>query len=480
MKVLLAYLCHYQDRHDYFMSIIPVGLVSIAAYLESQGFEVTLANFSRLGHKKALRKITELKPDVLGLSLFSHNRIDTFKLITAVKKALPRIIITIGGPHATFLADEIIKRYREVDFILSGEGETSFARLLKKIARGENPDQKIIAPEMVENLDLLPSPGAFSGRLIGVDPKDQFSFIITSRGCPHQCVFCSSPQFWKRKVRFRSPAHIVEEIQLLHKKYGIIYFSIRDDNFTLSKMRVLRFTRLLQNNKLYIMWNCQARVDTIDEEMLVAMKRAGLEHIQYGVESGSEKVLRLYNKYSSMEKIKRAAAITRRVGVYLSIYLMTGMEGEEQSDISKTKEFIKKIYPSDGIVSPVALYPGTSLYNKMKKKGHIADDIWFDKIESGIYLRTDRQASKWMADLILELKQISNKSRYRDKSFKLHRTVTGDECWVTDILEGDYHLEEGQYNKAQECYQRIINNHPQNPWGHLRMKRLQDVFTLKN
>jgi hypothetical protein len=116
----------------------------------------------------------------------------------------------------------------------------------------------------------------------------------------------------------------------------------------------------------------------------------------------------------------------------------------------------------------------------MKKKGHIADDIWFDKIESGIYLRTDRQATKWMADLILELKQISNRSRYRDKSFKVHRTVTGDECWVTDILEGDYHFEEGQYKKAQECYQRIINNHPQNQWGHLRMKRLQDVFTLKN
>ncbi len=206
MKVLLAYLCHYQDRHDYFMSIIPVGLVSIAAYLDKQGFDVTLANFSQMGHRKALHKITELKPDVLGLSLFTHNRIDTLKLIKAVKKASPRTIIAIGGPHATFLADEIIRRYSEVEYIISGEGEKSFSRLLKRIARGQKTDRKIISSELVEDLDTLPPPGNFSGTLIGVEPREQFSFIITSRGCPHQCVFCSSPRFWKRKVRYRSPS----------------------------------------------------------------------------------------------------------------------------------------------------------------------------------------------------------------------------------------------------------------------------------
>jgi radical SAM superfamily enzyme YgiQ (UPF0313 family) len=281
-------------------------------------------------------------------------------------------------------------------------------------------------------------------------------------------------------VRYRSPERIVREIQLLNEKYGIIYFSLRDDNFTLSKERVLAFTKLIQEKKLYIMWNCQARVDTIDEEMLVAMKRSGLEHIQYGVESGSEKVLRLYNKYSSIENIKKAAALTRRVGVYLSLYLMTGMEKEAQDDTNKTIGLIKKISPNDGIVSPVALYPGTELYQRVKEKGSITDDIWFDKLESGIYLRTDRQVSKWMTELILELERIKNKSRYTDKDFKLHRQVSGTECWVTDILQGDYYFAEKQYKKAQECYQHIINNYPQNPWGHLRIKELKKVFSFKN
>jgi radical SAM superfamily enzyme YgiQ (UPF0313 family) len=225
------------------------------------------------------------------------------------------------------------------------------------------------------------------------------------------------------------------------------------------------------------MWNCQARVDTIDEEMLIAMKRAGLEHIQYGVESGSEKILRLYNKYLSIDKIKNAAAITRRVGVYLSIYLMTGMEGEGQGDTNKTKDLIKKICPNDGIVSPVALYPGTCLYEQVKKKGEIVDDVWFDKKESGIYLRKDRQVSQWMTELILELERVKKMSRYCNKNFKLHRQVAGTECWVTDILEGDYNFEEGKYKKAQECYQRIRNNHPQNPWGYLRMKKMKEVLS---
>jgi radical SAM superfamily enzyme YgiQ (UPF0313 family) len=240
---------------------------------------------------------------------------------------------------------------------------------------------------------------------------------------------------------------------------------------------VLKFAKLLQDSKLYIMWNCQARVDTIDEEMLIAMKQAGLEHIQYGVESGSEKILRLYDKSSSVKNIKYAAAITRRVGVYLSIYLMTGMEGEGQGDTNKTRDLIKKICPHDGIVTPVALYPGTCLYEQVKNKGEIVDDVWFDTKESGVYLRKDKQVSQWMTELLLELERIKNISRYCDKDFKLHRQVAGRECWVTDIIEGDYCFEEGKYRKAQECYQRILKNHPQNPWGSLRMKKLKEVLS---
>ncbi|MCX5903452.1 MAG: radical SAM protein [Proteobacteria bacterium] len=473
MKVLLAYLCRYQDRHDYFLSRMPVGLVSIAACAEKEGHEVTLANFSSSGRRKTLRQIAAIQPGVIGFSLFTHNRIDTLKLVQEIRKAVPGAVIVLGGPHATFLAEEIIRRCPAVNYIIQGEGEGPFAKLLKNIAAGKKPVGKIISAEIVDNLDDLPAPGQFSGKLIGVKPADQFHFIITSRGCPCSCVFCSSPAFWQRMVRYRSPGSIFHEIQYLYKKYGIQYFSIRDDNFTMNKKRVLEFCRQLRESGLYIMWNCQARVDAIDEEMLIAMKQAGLEHIQYGVESGSAKILKRYDKHIALEDIQRAAALTRRVGVYLSIYLMAGMEGETRDDIDRTKELITKILPTDGIVSPVALYPGTLLYEQAKKKKMCSDAVWFSKKDAGIFLRTDEQAKKWMADLLLELERIQKKSAYREADFARHREVAGAGCWITDILEGDYYFNRKQHRNAEKCYRRVITEYPQNPWGHLRMDTLK-------
>ncbi len=473
MKVLLAYLCHYEDRGDYHMSLMPVGVMTIAAYLEQSGFEVTVANFSRTGHRKAAAKIAALKPDVVGISLFTHNRVDSLKLARAVKKELPRSRIVAGGPHATHLASEIVRRVPEIDYIIPGEGEVPLKHLLKKIEAGRPPKNRIIEPETIEDLDTIPAPHEFGGALIDIDPNEQLKNVITTRGCPHDCSFCCSPAFWKRKVRFRSPAHILKEAEALYRKNGIIYFSIRDDNFTLNKERVLEFADLLKKSGVYLMWNCQSRVDTIDEEMLIAMKRAGLEHIQYGVESGSEKILKEYNKHITIEKIRHAAKITRRTGVYLSIYLMTGMKNETAADTAKTKSLIRSILPGDGIVSPVALYPGTRLYEEELSSGAIHDSIWFQRGEAGIFLRNDPQVAASMRDLLNELSIIREKSWYREADFQRHRAVTGTECWVTDILEGDYHLDEENHELAERSYLRVITAHPDNPWGFLRMGKLK-------
>jgi anaerobic magnesium-protoporphyrin IX monomethyl ester cyclase len=241
----------------------------------------------------------------------------------------------------------------------------------------------------------------------------------------------------------------------------------------MNKKRVLEFCRQLRESGMYIMWNCQGRVDTVDEEMLAAMKQAGLEHIQYGVESGSEKILRQYAKHITLQQIEHAAAITRRVGVYLSIYLMTGMEGETHRDTDATRALIKRILPSDGIVSPVALYPGTALYEKTKKRGLVSDAVWFENKNAGVFLRDDGQVKRWMNELLSELASIKKKSRYREEDFRKHRQVVGDDCWVTDIMEGDYYLMRRRYRNAEECYRRVIEKYPRNPWGHLRMDTLK-------
>ncbi len=473
MKILLAYLCHYEDRHNYYISLLPVGLVSIAAYLQSKGFEVTLANFSKRGYRKALKDIHALRPDVLGISIFTHNRVDSLKLIQGVKKDLPKCKIIAGGPHITFLTDEYLKRCPEIDYIIRGEGERAFSQLVEQFAVGRFPAVKVLEAEIIEPLDLLPAPSSFSGATIDVDFNEQYKHIITSRGCPFHCTFCCSPVFWGKRVRFTDPSKVVEELVLLYKKYGIIYFTIRDDNFTLKKSHVMKFCELLKKSGVYMMWNCQARVDTVDEEMLTAMKYAGLEMIQYGVETGSERILRYYDKKISLADIKKAAAAARKVGTYLSLYLMVGMKGETRGDVRKTVSLIKQILPGDGIVSPVALYPGTRLYEQIRQEGGISNATWFERKEAGIFLRNDNEVRVWMKELLTMLSTIREKSWYREADFKKHRRVMSKDCWVTDILEGDYWLDEERYVAAERCYLKVARTYPLNPWGFLRLGKLK-------
>lgn len=473
MKIILIYLCHYQDRHDYHISLMPVGLISIAAYLEKEGHEVTLANFSQKGYRRALKEIHALKPDVAGISLFTHNRIDSLKLVQGIRKSVPSCRIVVGGPHATFLTDELLKRYREIDFIIRGEGELAFAQLMDLIRLKRSPATKVIESIVAESLDTLPSPSSFSGQMIDIDPNEQFKNIITSRGCPYHCSFCCSPVFWNNKVRFIKPSNIVKDLVRLYTDRGIIYFSIRDDNFTLKKQHVLDFSKRLRDSGIYMMWNCQARVDTADEEMLSAMKLAGMELIQYGVETGSEKILHLYDKKITVESVRKAAAAARRVGIYLSIYLMTGMTGETRNDVKKTISLIRQILPGDGIVSPVALYPGTRLYEETRQRGGISNAAWFSRKDSGIFLRDEEQVVGWMGEILTELSVIREKSWYRARDYRQHRKYMGAECWVTDILEGDYYLDEELYDEAERCYLAVTASHPANPWGFLRMGKLK-------
>ncbi|PKL18637.1 MAG: hypothetical protein CVV49_04985 [Spirochaetae bacterium HGW-Spirochaetae-5] len=447
MKIFAVYLCDYKDRNDYYLSLMPYGITTIAAYLEQEGHEVTLANFSSYGYLKAVELTIAGKPYAVAVSIFSFNRTESFKYIRELKRRDKNIVVVAGGQHPTFLADQIISHYPEIDFLVKGEGEYSIKQLADKSFRH---DEKIVSSERITNLDTIRFPSLFNGKTIGVNPNEQFKYIITSRGCPSNCTYCSSPNFWNKKVTYRSPENIVNELKHINEKFGIIYFSIRDDNFTLNKKRVLEFCRLLDESRLYMMWNCQARVDTIDEEMLTAMKKSGLEHIQFGVESGSEKILKIYDKHITPEKIRKASAITRKVGVYLSFYLMTGMTGETTDDIEDTKKLVQQTKPHDVIVSPVAYYPGTKIYTTSMKKGNISDNIWFNSEENGLYLN----------------KQSTND---RNIDFQIHRQLTGDNCWMNYIIEGDHYSAKSDIKKASLQYLKLIENYPDNIWGYLRM-----------
>jgi len=466
MKVVCIYLCEYKDRDDYFISLMPSGVPSIASFLEREGHAVTLANLSEYGAVKGAEIVLREKPDAVTVSIFSFNRHESLKFIKELKKRKTDLIIIAGGQHPTFLPGQMLSLCPEIDFIVQGEGEIAVSKILSspdKFVKGS-----VLKEERIPDLDSLPGASAFSGKMIGVNPHEQFRYVITTRGCPSTCTYCSSPHFWERKVTYRSPENIIEELKSIQKKFGIIYFSIRDDNFTLNKKRVIEFCRLLNESGIYMMWNCQARVDTIDPEMLSAMKSCGLEHIQFGIESGSERILKLYEKSTSLEKIKRASEATRKSGVYLSFYLMAGMEGEDENDINRTISLLHESLPHDSIVSPVAYYPGTALYNNARKKGRINDSIWKEKNDSGLYITDRKTSEKWIKRILRESMKVSAKANYSTKDFAHHRKNENGGFWLTDILEGDYYFEKGDTNKAVRLYRKVIEKHPDNIWGYLK------------
>lgn len=473
MKILCVYLCDFIDRDDYYLSLMPVGIVSIASFLEDEGHEVILANFSGYGYLKAAIETASIGPDAVAISIFSFNRTESLKYITELKRRYKRAVIIAGGQHPTFLAEQLISRYSEIDFIVSGEGENS----IKKIIDSKfSISEKIISSERIADIDSIPAASSFSGKTVGINPNEQYKYIITSRGCPSSCTYCSSPSFWQKKVTCRSAGNILNELRYIRKRYGIIYFSIRDDNFTLNKKRVLEFCSLLEKSGLYMMWNCQARVDTIDEEMLVAMKRSGLEHIQFGVESGSEKILKAYDKHITVEKIRRAATLTRNTGVYLSFYLMAGMTGETESDIDETKTVLAETLPHDVIVSPVAYYPGTKIYRDSVKQKKISDNIWFDTDSNGIYLVEPEKTSKQINGLLKFSSGVAKKAEYVKKDFKVHRVTAGD-CWMNNIIESDYHIGRSDIKNAVAICLNLINKYPDNIWGYLR---LAEIYSENN
>ena len=485
MKVLLAYKCHPEGANDPFTSLLPAGLLSLDAVLRRAGHQVTLANLSRLGWDRVRQLLAELRPEAVGISQFTHNRVESLRLARLAKELDAGCFVVMGGPHATHAWREQLQGHPELDAVVLGEGETTLLELLEArgagaplagvagIARREGGKAIQSAPRApIADLDHLPLPGATTGASIGVDFRRQLEFVITSRGCPATCLFCSSPLFWGRGVRFRSPASVVQEIRLIKERYGLIYFSFRDDTFTADRNRVLEICRLLLEERLHILWNCQSRVTAVDEEMLVAMKRAGCECVQFGVESGSPAMLKALGKRILPPDVERAAAAVRRVGINLSVYLITGIPGEGEGDLQQTVQLIERIRPQDGQVSPLVYYPGTQLFARALRNREVPDDLFERPQGEGFPVRTDPFVERARQAMLKALQKGGRKGRFTSRDFTRQRELLGY-CFVTELLCAEGVEQEGDWQGALALYRGMVRVEPQNPWGHLLLGGVQ-------
>ncbi len=481
MKVLLIYKAHAAGVGDPYTSLLPVGLGYINSFLRWHGIGSRLANLSTFSWPEIEALLGAERPDIIGITQFTHNRIESLQLAALAKKINPASLVVLGGTHATHRYVQILREHAAVDVVVLGEGEKTFlelARTVEKIGSGHLAAVSGIALRQgggvlktpprapITDLDSLPLPAAYADDAIGVDLRRQFEFLITSRGCPASCSFCSSPRFWGGTLRFRSPRSMVDEVRYLRDHFGLIYFSIRDDTFTADKGRVIDFCRLLLEERIYILWNCQSRVTAVDQEMLCWMKRAGCECVQYGVESGSAAVLKTLGKRITSGQAMAAARATREAGLNLSIYLITGVPGEGVEELQSTLRLIEQLRPHDGQVSTLAYYPGTALFEEGMKAGRILPDLFETMQGEAFYVRNDPFVARSTAAILTQLGKTARISRYTAKDFAAQREFLGY-CHATNIMAGEMYEERGEVAAAIREYQQVISREPENPWGWL-------------
>jgi len=402
LKILLVYPYCLEDRlHAEDISVPPIGLYYVGAVLKENGFDVEILNWYNIN--KTPEKIKETliakNPDVIGFSILHANRWGGIEIARIARQIDCNVRIVFGGIGATFLWKHLLTHFKEIDFVVMGEGEYTFLNLVGRI---ENEDLKDIedvkgvafrkngkviktkdAP-VIRDLDRLPNPAKYF----------EYQHVSATRGCPGNCTFCGSPQFWGHKVRFHSPDNFVDQLEHLYQK-GITFFYFSDDTFTIKKDRVIDICRKIIERNLKISWAAISRVNYVSQDMLYWMRKAGCTQISYGVESGSEKIRNgVLKKNIKAGQIRNAFALTTKQGIMARAYFIYGSPGENWDTVQETIDMIHEIKPLSIIFYILDIFPGTALYSDFKRKFKATDDIWLKQVEDIMYFETDPSLSQ--------------------------------------------------------------------------------------
>lgn len=376
----------------------PLGLLYLAGYLKKKSdYFVSCidAQAEELDYNDDFKgKIKEINPDIIGITAMTFTMIDVLKTIDLIKKAEKdlnkRITIVLGGPHVHLYPEETIN-LRGVDYLIKGEGEDPFLKLLETIEKKGDLSEikglvykkgdKIIdnpAGVLIENLDELPFPDR---TLLPVDKYNSIlsggkivTTMFTSRGCPFQCAFCDRPHLGK-KFRARSAKNVVDEMEEC-LKLGIEEILIYDDTFTVDRQRTIDICDEITKRDLRFIWDIRARVDTVDTQVLSKLKQAGCARIHFGVEAGTEKILKVLNKNIHLNQIEEAFKESKKQGIERLAYFMIGSPIETKEDIKETVEFAKKIDPDYISVTILTPYPATEIYKWALEQKVIESDYW--------------------------------------------------------------------------------------------------------
>jgi radical SAM superfamily enzyme YgiQ (UPF0313 family) len=401
----------------YYNRYFPLGLASLATVLQGQGHEVLIydadrnvnpskMNFTFLeesypSYLKALadsnhpawqemrETLRSFRPEAVGIAIWTTFVASAFVTAQLCKEYDGGIPVIAGGPHCTIRADEVMRVCADIDFLVRGEGEETLSELIESLSNHEagamlahvkgityRDSGQVIHTcdrELIRDLNALGFPAR--DLLLNKHSYDSedMGLLMTSRGCPFNCSYCAT-SIWKRKVRYRSVDNVMAEIKLIRSTYGTRQFTFKDDSFTVNRERVLELCDRLVAERLHINWDCNTRVDLVDEELLRRMKRAGCNSVKVGIETGSERILKLVNKGITLSQARRAAGLFRSVGIHWTGYFMMGLPSETREDIEQTLKFMKELKPDFVSLSVYEPFPGTDLFRIGVQAGLVQDE----------------------------------------------------------------------------------------------------------
>ncbi len=408
----------------------PLGLVCLASYLEHVfGGKVSVhvldlfalgQGASRpkdgmfvcgLGDRPAIvDQLTALAPDLIGIQCnFTAYANDAFEIAAVAKSACPTIPVVIGGAHVTMEPENVLREHSAIDFVVCGEGELTLEELVRALSEGGPEDCRKIEGlcyrgedgsvvlntrrELIPDLNVLPMPDRkyidmefyknINRRLLPFTRKTPAAAIMTSRGCPFDCVFCSTKIMWRRKLRALSAERAVQEIEHLVRDYGVREIAIYDDQFVMDKERVHRICDMLIARRLGISLSIPAGTSIwlVDEALLRKMKQAGFYRLCFPIESGNLNTLKFIRKPIKLDQVKEKIRLASRIGFWTQGNFIIGFPYETREEIAETIRYAYDSgldYPIFFIAKP---YAGSELTGIMKKEGLLRENITYSNIE---------------------------------------------------------------------------------------------------
>ncbi len=372
-------------------SLPPLGLLYLAAVLRKAGHEVQVCDGSMQDYATMMRRIREFKPDFLGFSTMAFLWHQTKQMIKNIKTEFPNMTIALGGNHSTIYKKRCLKECPEADLIMFGECEITAVEVVNALAnkkslagikgivyrKGKTFVQTEERPQ-IKDLDSLPFPARDLIDITDYTPameqykRKPVTNVMTSRGCPFQCSFCTSRN---TGMRLRSPANVLVELKELVEKYGVKEVAFWDDTFTLNQARIRELCQLIKDNHLNIIWSAHSRANTLTLETAQAMKDAGCWKIFFGIESLVQKNLDTIKKGITVQQAFDAIKITKQVGIESECSFMFGIPGETYEEAITTINLIKKLNPNYAKFFQHTFFEGQEREELEKVGTLITDDL---------------------------------------------------------------------------------------------------------